>query len=75
VDDVLRELAALLIERDGIETQIARITKRSARQGDIGEFIASRIFDIELATNAAQAGHDGHFRSSDLAGRTVNVKT
>jgi len=75
MDDTLRELAALLRERDGIETQIASLTGRSARPGDVGEFIASRVFDIDLAANAVQAGHDGRFRSGVLAGGTVNVKT
>jgi hypothetical protein len=73
--DELRELAALLRERDEIEARIAGLTGRSARQGDVGEFIASRVFDIALAPNAVQAGYDGHFRSGELAGRTVNVKT
>jgi len=71
MDDALRELAALLRERDGIETQIALLTGRSARQGDVGEFIASRVFDIDLAATAVQAGHDGRFRSGALAGSTV----
>jgi hypothetical protein len=71
----LRKLAALLHERDEIEARIAGLTGRSARQGDVGEFIAARVFDIALAPNAVQAGYDGHFRSGELAGRTVNVKT
>jgi hypothetical protein len=75
MDERLVELAGLLRDRDEIEQRIAVITGRSARQGDVGEFIAARVFDIELAPNAAQAGHDGWFRSGHLAGRSVNVKT
>ena len=48
---------------------------RSARPGDVGEFIATRVFNLELATTATQAGYDGSFRSGPLAGKTVNVKT
>lgn len=76
MDKVLEDLAARLRERDGIEARIAELTGTSARQGDVGEFIASRIFDIELAVNPVQAGHDGHFRSGrNVDGGTVNVKT
>ncbi|MEU0553245.1 hypothetical protein [Dactylosporangium sp. NPDC006015] len=72
--DALTELAALLAERARIDVDIARLTGRSARPGDVGEFIAARIFDIELAKTAVQAGYDGRFSSGPLTGRTVNVK-
>lgn len=75
MDDRLAELAGLLRERDGIEQRIAALTGRSARQGDVGEFIAARVFDIKLAATAVQAGHDGWFQSGPLAGGTVNIKT
>jgi hypothetical protein len=71
----LHQLAALLRNRDDLDARIAKVTGRSARQGDIGEFVAAQVFDIELAGNAVQAGYDGTFRSGPLAGRTVNVKT
>jgi len=70
----LAELATLLADRARIDASIARLTGRSARPGDVGEFIAAQIFDIELARTAVQAGHDGKFRSGVFAGRTVNVK-
>ncbi|WP_327006849.1 hypothetical protein OHA72_05970 [Dactylosporangium sp. NBC_01737] len=70
----LAELAALLGGRARIDASIARLTGRSARPGDVGEFIAAQVFDIELAPTAVQAGHDGKFRSGVFAGRTVNVK-
>ncbi|WIM93248.1 hypothetical protein ACTOB_005221 [Actinoplanes oblitus] len=75
MDDRLASLAALLRDRDDVEQRIAGITQRSARQGDVGEFIAACVFDIELAPSAVQAGHDGWFRSGPLEGRTVNIKT
>ncbi|WP_326563859.1 DUF6998 domain-containing protein [Micromonospora peucetia] len=71
--ETLRQLAALLRDRDELDARIAALTGRSARPGDIGEFIAAQVFDIELAA-AVQAGYDGTFRSGPLAGRTVNVK-
>ncbi|MEU8211583.1 hypothetical protein AB0B85_20580 [Micromonospora sp. NPDC049044] len=71
----LHQLAALLQARDDLDARIAALTGRSARPGDIGEFIAAQVFDIELAGTAVQAGYDGVFRSGPLAGRTVNVKT
>ncbi len=43
--------------------------------GHIGEWIAARIFDIELENAANAAGIDGRFTTGLLAGRTVNVKT
>ena len=42
--------------------------------GHAGEWIASRLFDIELETSASAAAIDGRFRSGPLAGRTTNVK-
>ncbi|WP_446215548.1 hypothetical protein [Micromonospora sp. IBHARD004] len=71
----LHQLAALLRARDDLDARIATLTGRSARQGDIGEFIAAQVFDIDLAGIATQAGHDGTFRSGPFAGQTVNVKT
>src|SRR5439155_27382410 len=50
------------------------LTGRSARPADVGEFIASLVFDIALADSATQAGHDGACRSGPLERRTVNVK-
>jgi hypothetical protein len=73
--DELRRLAELLAARDTLDTQIAAIVGRSARPGDVGEFIAALIFDIQLAATATQPGYDGVFRAGPLAGKTVNVKT
>jgi hypothetical protein len=74
VDGDLERLAELLRRRDDMDEQIAAVTGRSARPGDIGEYIASVVFDIELAATAVQAGYDGRFRSGPFAGRTVNIK-
>jgi hypothetical protein len=60
--DLLR-LAQLLTARDALDGQIAELVGRPARPGDVGEFIAAQVFDLELAASATQAGYDGIFRS------------
>jgi len=70
----LEKLADLLSEMNSIGEKISEITQRPATMGHTGEFIASRIFDIELEESATAKGFDGVFRSSSLAGRTVNIK-
>jgi hypothetical protein len=57
----LLRLAGLLSARNLIDGQIAGIIQRPALPGHIGEFIASLVFGIELASSATQAGHDGRF--------------
>ncbi|MEU2664891.1 hypothetical protein [Micromonospora sp. NPDC007220] len=73
--ETLRQLATLLRDRDELDARMAALTRRSARTGDIGEFIAAQVFDITLADTTIQPGYDGTFRTGSLAGRTVNVKT
>jgi hypothetical protein len=74
-DDVeLAELAALLRERNALDARLGRLLDRPALVGHIGEWIAARVFDIELEHSANAAGYDGHFTTGLLAGRTVNVK-
>lgn len=73
-DEPVRRIAELLRDRNAIDEQIAAITRRPMTSGHLGEWIASRIFDIELESSAVAAAIDGHFRSGPLQGRTVNVK-
>ncbi len=72
--DTLEHLASLIGGRNEIEAKISAIIGRPAHSGHIGEFVASGIFDIELAESAAQKGIDGHFSSGPLAGKSVNIK-
>lgn len=72
--DELHHLAQLLNERNEIDAQIAAIIRRPAWAGHIGEYVASRIFDITLHPSASNKGSDGHFNTGPLAGRSVNVK-
>jgi len=70
----LEALAGLLRARNAINTEIVRLIGRPASTGNLGEFIASLVFDILLATSGVNPGNDGEFASGPLAGRTVNVK-
>lgn len=70
----LRRLASLFKRRNEIDHQIAALIDRPASIGHLGEYIASSIFDIELATSAVNKGHDGVFKTGPQAGQTVNVK-
>jgi hypothetical protein len=70
----LSKLFDLLAARNAIDRLIAARIGRPAEKGHIGELVAAWLFDIELNADAAQRGHDGHFRSGPLAGRSVNIK-
>ena len=72
--DAFAHVAQLIQQRNEIDAQIASIIRRPMTSGHLGEWIASRIFDIELEPSATAPGIDGHFRSGSLAGKTVNVK-
>jgi hypothetical protein len=51
-DTELAELGALLRERNALEARMGRVLDRPVNTGSIGEWIAARIFDIELETVA-----------------------
>ena len=70
----LKQLSALLRSLNRVMHGIAAMIGRPAQLGHVGEFIASQVFDIDLAPSASQKAIDGSFRSGPLAGRTVNVK-
>jgi len=70
----LQRLADLIRARNANETAISRITGRPAHPSHIAKYIASRIFDIELARRANNPGSSGRFRSGRFAGKSVNVK-
>jgi hypothetical protein len=71
----LKTLSELLDQRNRVDRGIAQVLKRPAEGGHIGEFIASRVFDITLEPSAARRGFDGRFVSGALAGRTVKHQT
>jgi hypothetical protein len=70
----LGELLGLLVGLNGVDRLIAQRIGQPAENGPIGEFLASRLFDIELVAGAARKTHDGRFASGPLAGRTVDVR-
>jgi hypothetical protein len=72
--DDLRKLADLIRQRNDLEVEITRIIQRPAQVGHIGEFIAAKVFGIDLAYSATGKGSDGRFEEGPLKGRTVNVK-
>lgn len=72
--DPLEELAEMLEQRAKIDARITTLIGRPALSGNIGEFVAAHVFDIELVKSGSHPGHDGHFRSGPRAGRSVNVK-
>ncbi len=72
--DDLEKLAELIQNKNLIEEQISTIIGRPAFPGHIGEYIASRIFDILLHESAIKKGSDGKFNSGQLVGKSVNVK-
>lgn len=72
--DTLPELAALLRRKNAIDGEIAVLVQRPAQLGHVGEFIASRVFDITLETSASHKDVDGRFQSGPLQDCTVNIK-
>src|SRR5215472_12358443 len=72
--DPLEHVAALLQRRNAIDADLAAIMQRPMTSGHLGEWIAARIFDIDLEESASATAIDGRFRSGLVAGRTVNVK-
>lgn len=73
-NDQLTEIARLPHERNRIDARIAEITHRPMTSGHLGEWIASRVFGIELEQSASAKAFDGRFSIGPLSGKTVNVK-
>jgi hypothetical protein len=70
----IEQIAELLRERNAIDEKVAKIISRPMTAGNLGEWLAARIFGIELEPTAVTAAFDGRFTSGHLRGRTVNVK-
>jgi hypothetical protein len=71
----LQQLAELIRARNETDRLLAQLISRPATTGNIGEYVASVIFGIELVSSGSHAGYDGVFRGGAFAGKTVNVKT
>jgi|SRR5581483_2274920 len=72
--DDLAQLAKLIEIRNQTEREITALIGRPAAIGHIGEYIASRIFNIMLEESASHKSSDGYFRDEPLKGQTVNIK-
>jgi hypothetical protein len=72
--DELARLAELLKAKNAIDTIIAAQIGRAAEKGHVGEYIAARIFGIQLEKGASHKASDGCFTEGQRAGRTVNIK-
>jgi hypothetical protein len=70
----LKQLAELLEKKQLTDLAISKLIGRPAIPGHIGEFIASKIFKINLENSANKEGVDGTFNEGPLAGKTVNIK-
>jgi hypothetical protein len=73
--DEVERLAALIREKNAADRKIAALIGRPATPGNIGEFVAAKVFGISLMTSGSHPGYDGVFQRGPLAGKTVNVKT
>ena len=74
MDAKIQELATLIGKRNAVASRITAVVGRPALIGHVGEYIASRVFDIQLEQSAVSKGIDGVFGSGVLVGRTVNIK-
>ena len=70
----LQELARLVKQLNKVGEKISAVIGRPSIIGHVGEFIASKVFDLALEDNAAAKAIDGHFNSGPLQGKSVNVK-
>jgi hypothetical protein len=71
----LERLAELIRIKNNADAAIAELIGRPSAPGSIGEFVAARVFAIQLMTSGSHPGYDGTFTGGLLAGKTVNIKT
>jgi len=71
----LERLADLVRAKNDADAAIAGLIGRPSAPGNIGEFVAARVFAIHLMASGAHHGYDGLFTDGPLAGKTVNIKT
>jgi hypothetical protein len=65
----------LIRDKNQVERKIAALIGRPATPGNVGEFVAAKVFDIALMTSGSHPGYDGVFERGPLAGKTVNIRT
>jgi len=79
VPDELERLAALVQIKNDADAAIAALRGRPSASGNIGEFVAARVFTIQLMTSGSHPGHDAETVSADMApsmspGRTLEAR-
>jgi hypothetical protein len=74
-DPKLHQIAELLHERNVIDERIAAIINRPMTAGHLGEWIAARIFGIELEPSVVAAAIDGRFTADPSPHRTPPTAT
>jgi hypothetical protein len=67
-------LASLIKSRNTIDSKISALIGRTAQVGNVGEYIASVIFNITLDEAGKHRGYDGRFMHGPLAGQTVDIQ-
>ncbi len=72
--DELVHLADLIRTRNSAVKSIATFVGRPATVGELGEFIASLVFDIQLDPAGATQGISGRFTAGKVRGKNVSVK-
>lgn len=60
----LEQLAELVRAKNEADLSIARLLGRPALSGNIGEFVAARVFGIDLMQSGSHAGYDGVLRAA-----------
>jgi hypothetical protein len=71
----IERLAGLIQVKNAADLAIAQLIGRPCLPGNIGEFVAAKVFGIRLMDSGAHPGYDGVFEEGKLAGRNVNIKT
>lgn len=70
----LEQLSKVIRLKNVADDEIAGIIGRPALIGHTGEYVAAKVFNMELEQNAAHKAIDGHFTDGILDGKTVNIK-
>ena len=70
----MKRLAGLVMQKNRADGEIANAIGRPALPGHFGEFVAAKVFGIDLHDSAVQKDSDGVFGSGPLSGRTVQIK-
>lgn len=70
----LPRLASLIKSHNTVDRNIATLIGRTAHVSNVGEYLASTIFHIELEDAGKHRGYDGRFTHGPLSGQSVDVQ-